>query len=135
MIRAASWNVAAVNNNPFEYWITYPDDSYDSLMLRVEELMSNAEMDLPVHKIFTDDMFSELQCKMQESRIIGADKIETFWLCGFRERLAISGFLKDKTLGVKRLVSMPDRITNTIFLEGGGVHMRPTVINACQREG
>ena len=35
----------------------------------------------------------------------------------------------DKTLGSKRLASMPDRITNTINLEGGEQVYRPTVIN------
>jgi hypothetical protein len=24
-VNVASWNIAAVNNNPFEYWITSPD--------------------------------------------------------------------------------------------------------------
>eukprot|EP00291_Cryptomonas_curvata_P015975 CAMPEP_0172152854 /NCGR_PEP_ID=MMETSP1050-20130122/1090_1 /TAXON_ID=233186 /ORGANISM="Cryptomonas curvata, Strain CCAP979/52" /LENGTH=194 /DNA_ID=CAMNT_0012821265 /DNA_START=183 /DNA_END=764 /DNA_ORIENTATION=+ len=44
--------------------------------------------------------------------------------------MAIKDFLKDKSIGVKRLASMPDRITNTINLKDGQVLMRPTVINA-----
>ena len=36
---------------------------------------------------------------------------------------------QDPLLGSKRLASMPDRITNTINLEGGGQVYRPTVIN------
>jgi len=37
---------------------------------------------------------------------------------------------QDKLLGLKRLASMPDRITNTINVEGGGDPVfRPTVIN------
>ena len=35
-------------------------------------------------------------------------------------RKIISGFMKDKELGKKRLMSMPDRTTNTINLGGGG---------------
>ncbi|CAK0894247.1 unnamed protein product [Prorocentrum cordatum] len=45
------------------------------------------------------------------------------------ERKIMSGFLKDKQLGAKRLASMPDRLTNTVNLFGGGVSCRPTVIN------
>ena len=25
-LKCASWNIAAVNNNPFEYWITHPGE-------------------------------------------------------------------------------------------------------------
>lgn len=35
-VRAVTWNVAAINNNPFEYWITHDEDpSYDSMMRAV----------------------------------------------------------------------------------------------------
>ena len=45
-------------------------------------------------------------------------------------RPIIAGFLKDKSLGSKRLASMPDRMTNTIqTTDGGGAVCRPTVIN------
>ena len=31
-----TWNVAAINNNPFEYWITHDDDPrYDRMMRAV----------------------------------------------------------------------------------------------------
>ena len=48
----------------------------------------------------------------------------------FAGRKIISGFMKDKELGEKRLASMPDRVTNTINTLGdaGKVH-RPTVIS------
>ena len=48
----------------------------------------------------------------------------------FAGRKIISGFMKDKELGEKRLASMPDRVTNTINTlgEAGKVH-RPTVIS------
>ena len=26
-LRVATWNIAAINNNPFEYWISHPDPS------------------------------------------------------------------------------------------------------------
>lgn len=31
-LRVATWNVAAINNNPFEYWITHDDANYNALM-------------------------------------------------------------------------------------------------------
>lgn len=40
----------------------------------------------------------------------------------------VTGFLKDKDIGSKRLCSMPDRVTNTINSTVGTVY-RPTVIN------
>lgn len=46
-----------------------------------------------------------------------------------QSRHIISGFLKDASLGEKRLASMPDRVTNTINTGDQGVLCRPTVIN------
>ena len=35
-LRVVTWNVAAINNNPFEYWITHDEDpSYDTMMRAV----------------------------------------------------------------------------------------------------
>ena len=44
--------------------------------------------------------------------------------------MAVRGFLRDKAIGTKRLASLPDRITNTIELSGGGTRTRPAAINA-----
>lgn len=38
-LKVVSWNVAAVNNNPFEYWITHPDPRYKQLMQSVEQFI------------------------------------------------------------------------------------------------
>jgi hypothetical protein len=35
-LRATTWNIAAVNNNPFEYWVTHPDKAYNKLMADVQ---------------------------------------------------------------------------------------------------
>ena len=32
-LRVATWNIAAINNNPFEYWITHDDADYNRLGL------------------------------------------------------------------------------------------------------
>ena len=35
VLRVATWNIAAINNNPFEYWITHDDADYNRLVARV----------------------------------------------------------------------------------------------------
>ena len=68
-LSVTTWNVAAINNNPFEYWITYTDkdhaQQYDDLMVNVQDFIENpADKDLPVHQVFTDAMFQELNDKL-----------------------------------------------------------------------
>ena len=58
--------------------------------------------------------------------------VESYWKDDFRNRKIISEFIKDGTLGKKRLASMPDRVTNTIHVDVDGDDepvCRPTVIN------
>ena len=38
-LKTATWNIAAVNNNPFEYWITHEDDAYNKLMEDVQSFI------------------------------------------------------------------------------------------------
>ncbi len=127
---AASWNVSAVNNNPFEYWVTYPDPAYNALMRGVQEFIDNSEQDVAVAEIFTDSMFTDLCSELDSHSIAGLAELDRFWTQDYRSRKAVAGFLKNPEVGVKRLASLPDRITNTIYLVGGGVCLRPTVINA-----
>lgn len=51
------------------------------------------------------------------------------WASDLSKRPLVSGFLKDKGLGAKRLMSMPDRFTNTVNVNVGGAVCRPSVIN------
>ena len=130
IIRAASWNIAAVNNNPFEFWISTTDPAYNSLMEGVENFIECPEMDFPIDCVFSETMFLDLCAELSAQNITGLDQLEGYWREDFSKRMAISGYLKDKSIGIKRLTSMPDRITNTIHLYNGGVSKRPTVINA-----
>jgi hypothetical protein len=129
-IKVVSWNIAAINNNPFEYWITSPDPGYTDLMKGVQNFMETPENDLLVHQIFTDEMFHELQEEMRAQSIRGVEDLVFFWKGEYRNRYSIQEFLKDHSIGEKRLASMPDRITNTINLQDGSKCMRPTAINA-----
>ena len=127
----ATWNVAAINNNPFEYWITIEGhDEYENLMKDVEKFLENTgDRDIAVKHVFTDDMFNALDAKMT-SQMVGWSSVRTYWENDFKNRKIVSEFMKDPLLGSKRLASMPDRITNTINVVGSTEPVcRPTVIN------
>jgi hypothetical protein len=132
-LKVATWNVAAINNNPFEYWITYPDPQYVDLMNGVQEFVSSpGAMDVPVHQVFTEAMAKDLFEEMAKKNVKGLDEVEKRWISEYKDRKIISEFIKDKALGKKRLASMPDRVTNTINTAEGWKVMRPTVINCAE---
>eukprot|EP00804_Cyclotella_cryptica_P015582 CCRYP_003597-RA/>CCRYP_003597-RA protein AED:0.21 eAED:0.21 QI:127/0.8/0.83/1/1/1/6/0/693 len=128
-LQIATWNIAAINNNPFEYWITYDENpAYEKIMTDIESFLeSPGERDISVSAVFTEEMFSQLEKRMNS---IGWDSIRSYWDGDFKNRKIVSGFMKDPLLGSKRLASMPDRITNTINVVGSVDPVcRPTVIN------
>jgi hypothetical protein len=102
-------------------------------MQGVQDFIENPANDLVIHSIFTDTMFAELKEEMQNRDISGLVELDEYWINDYRKRMAIRGFLKDKTIGMKRLSSMPDRMTNTINLEDGRRFTRPTAINSYNR--
>mmetsp|Transcript_55103 Transcript_55103/g.112683 ORF Transcript_55103/g.112683 Transcript_55103/m.112683 type:complete len:567 (+) Transcript_55103:131-1831(+) len=129
-IHVVSWNVAAVNNNPFEYWITHDDPAYNQLMEGTQNFLDNpGDRDVAIHQVFTDKMFNQLLCDMIDANIPGLKEVARIWRDCFSVKKIVSGFLKDTEIGKKRLASMPDRITNTINTLGNEVQRRPTVIN------
>ena len=83
---------------------------------------------MPVSQVFSDEMWTELKALMVAQGWPGIDDVAARWEAEYAPRKIVSGFMKDKTLGDKRLASMPDRITNTINTRRG-VRNRPTVIN------
>lgn len=130
----ATWNIAAINNNPFEYWITSNDSNYLSLMTGVSEFVDHpsAAQDVRVADVFTERMANELFALMAAAKWTGINETMAYWHNDYSNRSIISGFLKDEALGRKRLTSMPDRMTNTIAVSSpaeGSYAYRPTVIN------
>jgi len=138
-LKTATWNIAAVNNNPFEYWITHEDEAYNTLMQGVQSFIDQPDLhssgearlvsqDVPVSQVFTPKMWAELKALMTAQ---GWDvaATEQLWASDFSQRKIISGFMKDAGLGEKRLASMPDRVTNTINTVDAGKAHRPTVIS------
>jgi len=127
-MRIATWNIAAINNNPFEYWITYKENpDYERLMVDVESFIENpGDKDVAVSQVFTQKMFDELDQRLTG---VGWVSVKSYWDTDFSKRKIISEFMKDPLLGSKRLASMPDRVTNTINTADGKQVFRPTVIN------
>jgi hypothetical protein len=137
-LNAVTWNMAAINNNPFEYWITTEMTEYNTMMKNVSAYIQNPEFqEVELGNIFTDEMFEELIKLIEsESKLsLSIDSLRNVWQNRYRSRKSISGFLKDSVIGKKRLASMPDRLTNTITVSGPTpndpttILMRPTVIN------
>jgi hypothetical protein len=135
ILKLATWNIAAINNNPFEYWITSPDPQYNELMKKVSAFILNPDTsDVPISSVFTQQMFDELAQSMQTAGMTGIEETKSYWEQNFKNRKIISEFIKDPSIGKKRLASMPDRVTNTITTADGKTFMRPTVIN-CYSQG
>lgn len=132
-MQVTTFNVAAINNNPFEYWLTMPENpAYDDLMGKVEEFLENpGDKDVPVSEVFTPTMFEKLDKRLVDA---GWKSVKSYWESDFSKRTIVEGFLKDPTLGSKRLASMPDRITNTITTASGSAVFRPTVINMYEKD-
>jgi hypothetical protein len=136
-LRTLTWNVAAVNNNPFEYWITHPHRSYTQLMEDVENfILDPGNQDVRVDAVFTDAMFRRVMEKIQKHMNVDAELkfVEDLWEKDYRSRRVVSQFIKDPEIGNKRLASMPDRVTNTLQLPGGKSAYRPTVINCYEKQ-
>lgn len=132
-MQVTTFNVAAINNNPFEYWLTIPENQdYEDLMGKVEDFLENpGENDVTVPQVFTEEMFSQLDRRLVS---VGWSSVKSYWESDFSKRTIVAGFLKDPMLGSKRLASMPDRVTNTIFTASGEAVFRPTVINMYEKD-
>jgi hypothetical protein len=131
-LKAITWNIAAINNNPFEYWITNADPIYNKMMKDVSQYIETpGEYDVPVESIFSQTMYDDLENSMKLAgwKQEDVDETKQLWLNDYKNRKIISEFVKDPIIGKKRLASMPDRVTNTINTIVQGVVTRPTVIN------
>jgi hypothetical protein len=133
-LQIATWNIAAINNNPFEYWITYKENpSYEELMVNVEKFLdAPGDKDVLVPTVFTEQMFEELDQRLINTA--GWKSVRSYWENDFSQRKIVENFMKDPLLGSKRLASMPDRVTNTINTDDGKTVFRPTVINMYEED-
>ena len=114
-LQVLSWNIASPSNNPFEYWVTHELSDYDEVMKTVQSIIDNAEdRSSSVRNIFTEQMFSELRAELERRGVTDLDILDEIWSKDVSLRRAIPGFLEDHSIGEKRLISMPDRITNSV---------------------
>lgn len=106
-LQVCSWNVAAINNNPLEYWTTYDAPAYKILMEAVEDLIeAPGDRDVPLGSFFSTAAVDEMATRMASLGWEGVDEVRALWLSDYSTRPMISGFLKDTTLGSKRFMSM-----------------------------
>jgi hypothetical protein len=89
----ATWNIAAINNNPFEYWITYKEEpAYEELMIQVEKFLdAPGDKDVKVNQVFTEDMFTKLDSRLTG---VGWKSVRSYWEADFQNRRIVSGFMK-----------------------------------------
>lgn len=92
-LQIANWNIAAINNNPFEYWITYDENpEYENIMTNIEVFLENpGEKDVPVSAVFTEEMFGELEKRMGG---VGWESVRSYWDSDFKNRKIVSEFMK-----------------------------------------
>ena len=92
-LTVATWNIAAINNNPFEYWITYKENpKYEELMVKVESFLEHpGDKDVPVSTVFTENMFSQLDARLKQ---VGWTSVRNYWDDDFKNRKIVDGFMK-----------------------------------------
>jgi len=125
-----TWNVASINNNPLEYIINFDvNPTYRKMMMEVERVLASPAP--AISEVFTDEMFQTLLGCLATAGTEPheLDALAEFW-AALRDRDLIDGFLKHPEIGAKRLISMPDRVSNTIHTVDGSRRCRPAVINA-----
>ena len=153
----STWNIAAINNNPFEYYasssmssdasaVSSADDEdaalYSKFMRGVERaLRDHTDESAPMlDDVLSADMLDVLVEKLNRANVgdVQAERCREYY-AGYARGRSTRAYLRDVDVGAKRLCSMPDRVTNTVNVEmsvddGSGVVnrrtvCRPTVIN------
>lgn len=86
-LRVATWNIAAVNNNPFEYFVTHDDPAYNTLMADVEAFIeAPGDQDITVGELIDDSMFDELMALMAKEGFAGVAETAEYWRANLKNR-------------------------------------------------
>ena len=129
-LNVVTWNIAAPNNNPFEFWSSHESQEYDDLMSSLQNCLDDpGEMDIEVAVIFSQAMYEELKGELKQQGVRDLELLDSVWEKDLMSRKAVSEFLKDRSFGEKRLISMPDRVTNSVRSSCGREMFRPTPIS------
>ena len=107
-LTAITWNIAAINNNPFEYYISTDMLQYNDLMNNISHIIQTPsdDIDIPINQIFSNNMFIELLEKINTFPEISktSSLLPDLWQSDYSERKCISGFIKDNLIGmIKRI--------------------------------
>ncbi len=107
-LNVVSWNIAAINNNPFEYWITHEDADYNRLMYAVQGFIdAPGERDVAVSAVFGNSQWLELKELMRAEGWSGLARTEQRWQSDFQHRKII------RQVSRRSLLHLP----HTIFAE------------------
>jgi hypothetical protein len=74
-------------------------------------------------------MLNEMIEFMKQAGWSGLEETKAQYHSVYKNKKIVTEFIRDETIGKKRLTSMPDRLTNTIETSSGDIILRPTVIN------
>lgn len=130
-ISVLTWNVSSINQNPFEYYVEYGNDSFNNLMKGVDRITGDnvpQEVDVPLSEIFPKTLVDNICQLIRGQGWSGEANVRKLYN-SVGNTPVITGILKDKTLGDKRLMSWPDRFTNTVNTDGT-MFYRSSPINA-----
>jgi len=134
ILKVMSWNIAGINNNPWEYYVCLDDKKYNDLMFYIESFLTNNGNEIKVRSVLDSidsDFFKKLQTllgdKCNDFDSLINDNVSQYL------DLSIPDFLSNKFIGENRLISWPDRLLNTIDNDNGTYLYRPTVINYYQK--
>ena len=91
------------------------------------------EMDVELQDIFSHTMYGDLR-KMLHRHKAESDlkSLDHLWHSDFKHRKVISEFLKDESIGSKRLISMPERVTSCVETLDGNVLFRPSPVTGIE---
>ena len=86
-LRVATWNVASINNNPFEYFVSHDNPAYLKMMQDIEKFMiSPGEHDVTLGEIISDRMFEELAALIENAGIGDLEQASEYWEENLRDR-------------------------------------------------
>ena len=123
ILKVMSWNIAGINNNPWEYFVCLEDDNYNNLMSHIESFLTKTGKQMKVRSVLESidsDFFGALQ------KLLSSDKLKAFNNLNFdaliKENvskyldLSIPDFLSNKFIGENRLISWPDRLLSLVSI-------------------
>ena len=86
-LRVATWNVASINNNPFEYFVSHDVPAYLKVMQDIEKFMiSPGEHDVTLGEIMSNRILEELAALIENAGIGDLEQASEYWEENLRDR-------------------------------------------------